>query len=453
MNNLEYLKINLPEDILKLKAYGDFKGVLKAIDLKLSKKLPEALTKRLQIEKVLIEGLENEYSYSYDDALKKLHENIKAFKDEELIKLKDEGFADWIFAYGKVKFQNSFFENIIKTCPAMAERLINKNTTEDRSLQEKLLDDTVDEMQANGSKAYFIHIKASVKIKKESETPGKLIKVHIPVPIQCMQTKNIRILSTVPKASIISEENHPQRTAYFEKALEENDKFSVEYSYENHVKYTKLEPEKVSIDQPDFYTSELSPHIRFTPYIKELLKEIIGSETNPLIKARKIYDFITTKIMYSFVREYLTIENISEYAATNLKGDCGVQALLFITLCRCANIPARWQSGLYVNPYHIGNHDWAQFYIAPYGWLFADCSFGGSAYRNGCKKRWDFYFGNLDPFRMPANSEFQYDFKPDMKFLRADPYDNQRGECEYEDRRLDFDDFEVIREVLEIREL
>ena len=49
------------------------------------------------------------------------------------------------------------------------------------------------------------------------------------------------------------------------------------------------------------------------------------------------------------MREYFTISNISEYAATNLKGDCGVQAILFITLCRIAGIPAKWQSGLYVS--------------------------------------------------------------------------------------------------------
>lgn len=453
MNNIEYLKINLPEDILKLKAYGDFKGTLKAIDLKLSKNIPETLKKRLLIEKVIIEGVEKEYTYSYDDALKILQENIKNFKAEELTHLKDNGFADWIFAYGKVKFIDSFFDNIIRTCPDVAERLTGTVTKENREPEDKLLDAAIRDIEVNGSKSYFIHIKAAVKIKKEAQKLNEIIKVYIPIPSACLQIKNIKILSTIPAASFIAEETYPQRTVYFEKALEENDEFSVEYSYENHVKYTKLEADKVSTVQPDFYTSELEPHICFTPYIKELLKELIGPETNSLIKARRIYDFITTKVMYSFVREYLTIENISEYAAINLKGDCGVQSLLFITLCRCAGIPARWQSGLVVNKYRIGNHDWAQFYIAPYGWLFADCSFGGGAYRKGNMKKWDFYFGNIDPFRMIANSEFQYAFNPENKFLRADPYDNQRGECEYEDSRLNFDDFEVTRKVLEIREL
>ncbi|MFU1825049.1 transglutaminase-like domain-containing protein, partial [Enterococcus faecium] len=82
------------------------------------------------------------------------------------------------------------------------------------------------------------------------------------------------------------------------------------------------------------------PHIRFTPYLRNLADEIVGDESNPLKKARLIYDFVTTKIHYSFMREYFTISNISEYAATNLKGDCGVQAILFITLCRIAGIPA-----------------------------------------------------------------------------------------------------------------
>ncbi len=47
--------------------------------------------------------------------------------------------------------------------------------------------------------------------------------------------------------------------------------------------------------------------------------------------------------------EYFLLDDIAEYCAVNQKGDCGVQALLFITLCRIVGIPARWQSGLSVN--------------------------------------------------------------------------------------------------------
>lgn len=50
--------------------------------------------------------------------------------------------------------------------------------------------------------------------------------------------------------------------------------------------------------------------------------------------------------------------------------------------------------------------------------------------------RHDYYFGNLDPFRMAANSEYQGALIPEKKHPRIDPYDNQRGEIEYEDRGL-----------------
>ena len=184
-----------------------------------------------------------------------------------------------------------------------------------------------------------------------------------------------------------------------------------------------------------------------------MAKEIVKDETNNLIKAKLIYEYITTHITYSFVRNYYTIPNIPEYAALGGKGDCGVQALLFITLCRCVGIPACWQAGLYVTPQDIGNHDWARFYIAPYGWLYADCSFGGSAYRNGDQERWQYYFGHLDPFRMPANSEYQYDLYPPKQFIRQDPYDNQTGEAEFEDRGLYLDEYDLHLEVLEIKKV
>ena len=123
--------------------------------------------------------------------------------------------------------------------------------------------------------------------------------------------------------------------------------------------------------------------------------------------------------------------------ATRLKGDCGVFALLFITLCRCAGVPARWQSGLYTTPLEIGMHDWAQFYVAPYGLDY----------------RRDFYFGNLDPFRMVAASEFQHEFDPPRRYMRYDPYDNQDGEAEYEDMPLLNSEIYTDQEMIEIEEL
>lgn len=450
LKDLKYLKVNLPEDILKLKCAGYFEEAIKLIDLRLSRQIPLVMRKRLELEKEIIRTIKGEYPYTFDQALKKMQDNIKDFTEEELKVLQEDSQADWILIDGKIRFNDSFYGSLIKTRVDLAARLINKSSDgDDRG---EFLNENIKYTKENKKVSYFIHLKSTVKVREEASRLGEKIKVHLPIPVECQQS-NIKIIKTVPEATFISPVDHPSRTAYFEVNLQEGREFSVEYSYESHLKYNEPDPSQVLKEQPNFDTEELEPHIMFTPYIKELAKEIVGDETNPLLKARKIYDYITQNVKYSYMRAYSTIINIPEYAALNLKGDCGVQALLFITLCRYVGIPAKWQSGLAVTPYHIGPHDWAQFYVAPFGWLFADPSFGGGALRNNNKEKWNFYFANLDPFRMVANSEFQHEFDPPKKYWRHDPYDNQVGEMEYGDRGLLREEYTVQWELIEMKKL
>jgi len=454
-DTLKFLSIPLPEDVMKLKYFGDFDGMRRLIDQLLQAgKLPVALRERLLIEKQIIAVLPAQYPYSFEAALALIQEKIPDFKSDELLALQNNGLVDWFFIQGKPHFQDRFYLNLLKTNKAFADRVNDSEFVKSQQIAQACLDDNVQIMKKNRERTFRIHLKTGIELKDSAIRKNEVLAVHIPIPAKCKQISNIRILSTLKEPKYTAPEDALQRTIYFEeKVSEQNKTFTVEYVYDNHVDYVDLLPEKVWQKQPAFYTHEEGPHIMFTPYVRSLCAEIVGAETNPLLKARKIYDFITTKVHYSFMRSYFTVENIVEYAALNLKGDCGVQALLFITLCRCAGIPAKWQSGMYTAPYTIGNHDWAQFYIAPYGWLFADCSFGGGAYRNNAIERWNYYFGNIDPFRMVANSEFQQCFEPNKHGLRIDPYDNQRGECEYGERGLRSEDFTVIREYIEIKEL
>jgi hypothetical protein len=55
--------------------------------------------------------------------------------------------------------------------------------------------------------------------------------------------------------------------------------------------------------------------------------------------------------------------------------DCGQEALLFITLCRLNGIPAHWETGWTTGP-DKNMHDWCEIYLAPYGWVPADVSYG-----------------------------------------------------------------------------
>ena len=451
MTDFKSLAVDLPEDIRNLVVFGDFENARKLIELKLKKNIGDMLKDRLIFEKERLDRLEGEYIYHFDDAFKLASSSIKDLTLEELESLKDEGYADWAFVNGKAMFHRRFLENMKKTLPGIKARMTLPDEESDKATD--ILDTTIKNIIEKDHVSYYIHLKTGIKLKKEAERIGETVRVYLPITAAEKGIKDTKILNTSHKPSFISPEYHPSRTVYFEEKLKGDDVFTLEYSYENHVRYIALDYNNVKAFKPDFYTYEFPPHIVFTPYLKNLAAHITGNEKNPLKIARMIYDYITQNVKYSYVRSYFTILNISEYAALNLKGDCGVQALLFITLCRICGVPARWQSGLYVNPYNIGGHDWVQFYVEPYGWLYCDPSFGGGAIRTGSAMRWNFYFGNIDPFRMPANSDFQQEFTPQKTFLRSDPYDNQVGEIEYLDGNVYSRDFESNMEIVDMHEI
>lgn len=457
------LHVPLPEDIEKLKWHGDFQRAIRVIDRRLEKDIPEVLKKRLLLEKEILSRIPGEYPYSWDQALVLLKERVRDFAESELEELWEEDAAEWIYIDGEVHFKDDFFSNLVKTRPWFRERLI---FPEDKgsNREGELRDEVLWKMKSRGGASYRIHLKTTLRLEETAERPGERIKIYLPIPVEYAQVKNFRLLAVTIEGKegsrparedeyTVADAAYPQRTVCFHTVHQPGQAYSIEFSYETHMKYQRPEADRVSDTQPSFYLQEEFPHIRFTEYLKQVTGEVVGKETNPLLKAQRIYDYITSHVMYSFVRSYITIPDIPQYVASGWKGDCGFQALLFITMCRIAGVPARWQSGLYVTPLSAGSHDWAQFYIAPYGWLFADCSFGGTAYREGNEERRQFYFGNLDPFRMPAVSQFQQPFCPPMRWIRNDPYDNQRGEGEYEDRSLRPGEYETAHQVIECREI
>ena len=428
--NMTTLNTPLPEDLLKLKWNGQFKLMREMIDLRLEKDIPSQLKERLELEKELIQRLPEDFIYTKKQAVDLLKAKISDFTEDEFETLFKDNAFEWIFIEGEMYFKNNFFENLIKVRKNYADRLIEKENTSNT-----LLDDIIHKMKKEKDVYCKIHVKTSLKVDSAFQKPGKTIRIWLPIPKEYAQVEDFKLLKLSHKG-IINDNEVDQRCVYIEKPYEKDEEFSVEYEFINHMHYEELNPDIVTSQHPDTCLEQQLPHIRFTEYLKSLTKEILGNETNPLLKAKKIYEYITSHVMYSYMRAYATLPCISEYALTGLKGDCGVQALTFITLCRIAGIPATWQAGLYTTPETIGNHDWARFYIAPYGWLYADCSFGGSAYRANNPERRDFYFGHLEPFRTPCSSKFQGEFVPAKTFLPNDPFDNQNGEMEYIDEAI-----------------
>lgn len=459
---LRYLTVELPEDIRRVKEYGDFAMAQQMIGHRLLKNLPEALRQRLLLEQEILRQLPEQYPYGWTEAVRLMEETFLDFAEPELHQLVVDGVVEWIYIQGEIRLKDNFIANLIKTREELTFRLKDRTLLERKVENFRLLNQVMQEMKKKEHVRCYFHIRSTVTVHEEAQRLGEKIQVQIPIPVEYSQVRRFRLLNQAPDGWMVAPEQYPQRTVCLETISRPGQTFQVEYEFETEMRYWnseqagKISGKSVGISKEDAdftgFLSEELPHICFTPYMKNLTEEVVGGEVDSLKKVRKIYDFITTNVMYSFVRSYFTISRQVEFAATSLKGDCGIQALLFITMCRIAGIPARWQSGLYATPLEIGCHDWAQFYLEPFGWLYADCSFGGAAYRAGDMERWGFYFGNLDPYRLPAASSYQTEFYFPKKYLRSDPYDNQVGEVEYDSAGLTVHrDYNTLHDMVEIK--
>ncbi len=436
-DDIKYLALELPDSVKYSKHIGDWFGEICEIDKHLAGELPHALRSRLVIERVIAEHMAKDYRRDLDGLLRGLQERYPALGMSELCEIVRAGHVDYIYrgGFSKLYFQNSAAANIFSCHADYLERLTDPGA-EPASEFDRFAKENIEIMRRQGGRAFRFTVEETLAPAPLFEREGERIRVHLPYPApSCSQPANeIKLLSCSHKGVYISDS--ASCTAYIENLHLAGEVYSVRFSYVNRAVYVEPDPAAILAEQPRFFTEELYPHIRFTPLISELASEIAGSEKNPLLLARRVYDWVTKNIKYSYMREYLCIDNIPEFAILNRRGDCGVMALTFITLCRRLGIPAVWESGSRVTPTSIGSHDWAKFYVAPYGWLYADLSFGGGALRRGERDIWNYYFGNLDPFRLVANTDFQQPFDPPKEFMRADPYDNQTGEAEYEEYGL-----------------
>ena len=281
--------------------------------------------------------------------------------------------------------------------------------------------------------------------------PGVLVRVWLPFPQEYRQQKDVKLIRTSPKYDLLAEsskgnpptEGPAQRTLYFEERVHDPPKpmmFEEVFEFTSSAYYPILDDAKAMQLSAGYAGGDLGerpPHIRFTPEVKQTVAGIVGNETNPLAKARRIFHFVSNSIAYCAEEEYSTMPSLSTKALSSRKGDCGVHAMLFITLCRAAGIPARWQSGWATLPVGPDMHDWCEFYIAPWGWLPCDatCPPYGLQHSDDPAIR-DFYFGHLDSYRLIVNRDYGRELVPARRSLRSEPLDFQRGEVEIDGKNL-----------------
>lgn len=278
--------------------------------------------------------------------------------------------------------------------------------------------------------------------------PGALVRCWLPFPQEYRQQKDVQLIRTQPEGGKLAASGAPHRTVYFERTIASADEpleFSAEFEFTTSAYVPNLNPAlalQPDQDQPVYreYTAQRPPHIVFTPEIQRIVEEVAGNEPNPLLKAKKLFAWMDANVRYCAEMEYSTIPSICAKGIGTRRGDCGVQGLLFITLCRAAGVPARWQSGWESLPSGWNMHDWAEFYVEPWGWLPADPSYGLQKHHNPRVR--EFYCGHLDPYRLIVNLDYGQPLDPPKTSYRSEPNDFQRGEIEIDGHNLYFDEWD-----------
>jgi transglutaminase-like putative cysteine protease len=292
-----------------------------------------------------------------------------------------------------------------------------------------------------------VHVDYSLTVEADAVPAGKTVRAWLPFPRELPgQQEGVALVSSSPAKHRIAPASTLQRTVYLERTAEAGKAtaFAIGYELTIHAQHNAIDPAKVVATPKDAaldaYLREAPPHIVFTPAVRAFSENVLAGETNPYRVAEKLFDAVDA-FPWAGAREYSTLRNIPDYVLASGHGDCGQQTLLLVTLLRLNGVPARWQSGwVFSDGEYDTMHDWGWLYLAPYGWVPMDVTFGKLASDDADIAR--FYLGSLDAYRIAFNDAIATDFVPKKRWPRSETVDSQRGEVEWDGGNLYFDQWD-----------
>ena len=404
------------------------------------------------------------FEYSLDEAglLDKVRKSIPDATARDVQRWTKDSSARYRMIDGKKLYFRREPSNIFLFCDEAKQRRAQAGNAPPQAKWKltEHLKAIVDEAEKTGAvEVQPVHHRLSYTLTLRANAPGvktgSLVRVWLPYPQEYRQQRDVKLISASPEPKLIAPSavegnpvsGGPQRTVYFEQRVTDPTKpmeFKEVFEYTAFAYYPRIEESKVQPLPADWNGAclgERPPHIVFTPEIRKRVAAIVGNETNPLAKARKIFRWVSANVKWNAEDEYCIIPSFVRKGFAAGRGDCGIQNTVFITMCRIAGIPARWQSGWETKPVaDWGMHDWAEIYLAPWGWLPADASYG--VQMSADPRIADFYCGHQDSYRLIVNLDWGREFFPPKPSLRSEPADLQRGEVEVDGQNLYFDQWD-----------
>ena len=395
-----------------------------------------------------------DFTLTAEDAQARLRRQIPDLSSAEFAAWDSAGLLERQVIDGRTLYFNRAPSNLFRLSEAAVKRRASSTPpwtdgpTETANAHHR---EVRDQALATGKHAVAprqVRVTYSLIVNPDAVPNGETLRAWLPFPRALPgQQENVRLIESTPAETHTSRRSRRCSARFTSSSVPRRasrPKFSITYELTVFGQYHPIDAAKVgpASRTPELaqYLAERPPHIVFTPAIRKFSREVVGAETNPYRIAQKLFAAVD-RIPWAGAREYSTISNISDYTLHAGHGDCGQQTLLLMTLLRLNGIPTRWQSGwVYSDGDYDNMHDWAQIYLAPYGWVPMDVTFG--RLKSGDPQIDAFYLGGLDAYRLAFNDDFSQPFVPAKQHFRSDTVDSQRGEVEWRGGNLYFDQWD-----------
>jgi len=258
---------------------------------------------------------------------------------------------------------------------------------------------------AQDSRHFTFHYAFTVK----NLTSGKKVRVWIPAA-HSDEYQEVKIVSAKGDLPLKrTSESKYGNEIYFAEASSSTQSelhFDLEYDVVRHERVA-LHPAAQVVAasltsrerQEDLQPDALVP---ITGLPADLAVRVTEGKTQPLDKARAIYDYVFTTMKYDKTGTGWGHGDVL-YACDAKKGNCTDFHSLFIAMARSQGIPARFEIGFPLPPDKhsaeiAGYHCWSDFYIEGKGWIPVDIS---EAWKHPEKR--DYFFGSHDVNRVQFN--------------------------------------------------
>ena len=391
-----------------------------------------------------------DFSIDEEEVRDQIEKRTGVFAEEDKLYWEEKGWLEYRLIDGKKMYFRRSVSNLILLKKFYEEKdLWLKEISEDPQMIFRLKHTSeavkLSGKQSNPSIPLNIGITYTITVNPDVVPDGETIRCWMPWPKSDHQRqKKVELLSTSSQEYLISPDTAIHSSLYMEEKAKNGVPaiFRISYRYESSAQYfnmgaLEILPYDKESDNYKKYTSEQPPQIIFSDEIKQLADGITGEDENPAAIVRKIYTWFKENIPWTGALEYSIMDDIPDYVIKNMRGDCGMQTFLYISMLRYKGIPVRWQSGWMIPPGGMNLHDWCEVYFEGAGWVPSDVSY--DLQNSEIREIREYYLSGIDSYRLIVNDGVAGNLYPEKQFMRSEPYDFQRGEVEWKGGNLYFD--------------